>query len=166
MILTNPSPMHYLTVDASRSVTVDVSNRDITNGVPGDPENCAIALAFKRALGKSMKDVSVRVFRTTVWVGHEGPDGERVIELFNLDGNGKNLVASMDTTKTAYPTQVTIKPRPAGKAKAAIAAKNERRKARVAAGIPPDKRYHSAGGAKGAARTLAGVRSGSGVATP
>ena len=161
MNLSNPSPSLYITVDATRSFTVRVEQSDIDKGVPGDPENCAIALAFKRALRKQLTDVSVRVFRTAVWVGYERGDSEHVIELFDLDGNGKNLVASMDTTSLAYPATVTILPRKPGRSKAANAAKNIRRNARIAAGIPANTKYHSRGGAKGTARTLAGIRTGS-----
>lgn len=164
MNLTNPSPAGYVTMDATRSVSVHLSNKDIADGIAGDPENCAIAIALTRSLRKSEKrdDITVRVFRTTVWVGHDdAATGERVVELFDLDGNGRNLVASMDTTKTAYPVVVTILPRTKGKQREAIVAKNVRRAQRIAAGVAPDPKYHSAGGAKGAARTLAGIRSGS-----
>jgi hypothetical protein len=158
----NFSVQRYVTIDATSPVTVHINNGDIVNGVPGDPENCAIALAFRRAFRKQ-KGVFVRVFRTTVWVGHEGKEGEHVVELFDLDGNGRNLVASMDTTKTAYPVTVTILPRSKGRTKEAIARKNQRLLDRRAAGIPPNPKFHTNGGAKDKARTLAGIRSGSSV---
>ncbi len=157
MSLANPSPVQYMTVDATSPVSVHVGQKAITAGVPGDPEHCAIAIAARRSIRGA---VAVRVFRSSVWVETKGDGGKAVITLYNLDGAGRNLVASMDTTKTASPTRIALLPRPKSSQQAARRVQNARRAARVKAGIPANPKYHSAGGAKGTARTLAGVRRG------
>lgn len=68
-----------------KKIKITVTKQDIKNGVPGDGENCPIALAFKRVLGDSpninnCNDMTVHDFFDTLHY-YLGP--EKVTKFIN-----------------------------------------------------------------------------------
>jgi hypothetical protein len=101
----NGRPVRWLSTKHGDRVTLNVSNEDQRNGIPGSPHNCAVVQTVVRS-SPDVYDAEVSEGNMKIWVhGEQGRDWRgRLI----MDKNTRELAIKYDDGKLSAPTTITL----------------------------------------------------------
>lgn len=139
-------------VDASSELRVFPNAKDIHDGRPKDPTNCAFSQACKRLYGSS----KVMFLRNVAYVDLPQADGSRRVERFMLTQPMRRLIEEFDQTGVASPGGYVLRPPTPSFTFEGRKEYNDRRQGR-------ERVEHGPYGKRTDPLTLAGVRNGAGA---